>query len=129
LQCDFCKSHEFLGLFLPLALVLGEGRNEHQFSSVDKPGRGFEAGLFASLRKRAVDLAPSIADAFQIAAEMEASEVNAIHCHLTSPTHNSVYLLRRKIPISMPDHVEYLIREGRKLGVHENTLKTLERAT
>ena len=81
--------------------------------------------LFASLKKRAEDPALSVHNAFQIAADMETSEVNTIYGHLTSSLHNSMYLLRRKIATSMPDHVEQLLREGRKFGAGESTLKTL----
>jgi rubrerythrin len=60
-------------------------------------------GLFASLKKRALNPALKIKDAFQIALEMETSEINTIYSHLTTPVHGSMYLLRRKISTSMPD--------------------------
>jgi rubrerythrin len=85
--------------------------------------------LFASLKIRAADPALSIPDAFQIAAEMETSEVNTIYGHLTSSLHNSMYLLRRKIATSMPDHVEQLLREGQRFSVRASTLEALERLT
>jgi len=60
---------------------------------------------------------------------METSEVNDIYCHLTSPMHSSMYLLRRKIATSMPDHIGHLLREGRKFGIRPETLKALEQVT
>jgi hypothetical protein len=82
--------------------------------------------LFISLRIRAADAALSISDAFQIAAGLETSEVNTIHCYLTNTLHTSMYRLRSKTSISMPDHVEYLMREGNKLGVYQDTLMALD---
>jgi hypothetical protein len=81
--------------------------------------------LFASLRRRAADPDLTAGEAFEIATELETSEVNAIYCTLTTPVHGSMYLLRRKIMTSMPDHVERLAREGRKHGVPEATLQRL----
>jgi hypothetical protein len=85
--------------------------------------------LFAKLRRRAAEPDLSIEDAFQIAAELETSEVNALYFALTTPLHNSTYLLRRKIESSLPDHVERLLREGHKYGIADATLRTLETAS
>ena len=84
--------------------------------------------LFARLSKRGKDPDLSVNEAFQIAAELEASEINAIYCNLTTPVHASMYLLRRKIMISMPDHVERLLAEGRKFGIPEPIMEQLRRA-
>jgi hypothetical protein len=83
---------------------------------------------FGNLANRAADPALNINGAFQIAAEMEMSEVNGIYCYLTAPLHSSMYLLRKKIMASMPDHLERLQQEGRKYGVPEDLLKDLGHA-
>ena len=74
--------------------------------------------LFAGLKKRASQPDLTVADAFEIAMEMEESEVNTIYDRLTTGVHQSMYLLRRKI-VTMPNHIERLRREARKYGVAE----------
>jgi hypothetical protein len=82
--------------------------------------------LFSRLRKRASDADLSAEDAFHIALEMETSEVNAIYDALTTPMHGSMYLLRRKIAISLPDHLGHLLQEARRFKLPEEALKLLE---
>lgn len=84
-------------------------------------------GLFTSLSKRAADPELTVQGAFRIAVEMEASEINLIYSRLTTPLHRSMYLLRRKILTSMPNHLERLRSAGKKFGVPERTLRKLER--
>ena len=86
------------------------------------------AVLFDGWLKRASEPDLSEADAFRIAAEMETSEINAIYDHLTTPVHSSLYLLRRKLATTLPDHVGSLFRQACKCDVGEETLKVLERA-
>lgn len=80
---------------------------------------------FSKLARRAAGPKLSIAEAFQIAVEMETSEMNDIYSQLTTPLHSSMYMLRRKIAASMPDHVRRLVDEGRKYGVPESMLSGL----
>jgi hypothetical protein len=72
---------------------------------------------FRKFNERAADQALTVQQAFEIATELEASEVNGIYSHLTTPLHNSRYLLRRKVMTSLPEHVERLAREAKKFGV------------
>ena len=67
-----------------------------------------------------------VQQAFEIAIQMETSEVNDIYNGLTSPLHASMYLLRRKIATSLPDHVGNLLREARRFKVPEETVGKLE---
>jgi rubrerythrin len=83
--------------------------------------------LFDTLRTRAANPDLSVEEAFKIATQMEVSEVNDIYCHLTTPVHASMYLLRRKLATTLPDHIGYLFKEARKHNVPEETLKELER--
>jgi rubrerythrin len=85
------------------------------------------AAFFESLERRAADPNLTVEQAFSIALEMEASEINAIYCNLTTSLHKSMYLLRRKIAASLPDHIDELTRAARKFGVGENALETLRR--
>jgi rubrerythrin len=92
----------------------------------DKEIREVEA-LFSSLTKQAADADLSVEDAFRIAVELETSEVNAIYDVLTTPMHASMYLLRRKIATSLPDHLEHLLQEARRFDVPEESLQELNR--
>jgi hypothetical protein len=83
-------------------------------------------GLFRNLEKRAAAKELDVNQAFEIAIELESSEVNAIYCHLTASTHGSMYLLRRKIATLAPDHVGHLIQGARKFGVEAGILKKIE---
>lgn len=84
--------------------------------------------LFAGLLKQASDPDLSIAAAFRIATEMETSELDAIYDRLTAPVHASMYLLRRKVATTLPDHIGFLYREACKCNLPEEILKQLERA-
>lgn len=86
-------------------------------------------GVFADLARRAASPRLSIHEAFEIAVEMETSEVNEIYSYLTTPLHNSMYMLRRKIAASMPHHTERLLKEGRTYGVPEVVLSTLAKSS
>jgi len=83
--------------------------------------------LLHQLLKRASEPDLSVADAFRVATQMEASEVNAIYDRLTTPVHNSMYLLRRKLATTLTDHVGSLFRLACKCDLPEETLKELER--
>ena len=84
-------------------------------------------GFFANFEKRVADPNLTIEQAFALAVAMEASEINAIYCNLTSTLHSSMYLLRRKIATSVPNHVDELIEAARKFGVREDVLENLNR--
>src|SRR5262249_13103858 len=63
------------------------------------------AALFRILEKQAASPSVKVNEAFNIAAELEGSEVNAIYSYLTSPLHASMYLLKRKIVASPSKHI------------------------
>jgi rubrerythrin len=83
--------------------------------------------LFDGFQNRAAEPHLTVSAAFSIAIEMEASEINSIYCHLTEPVHSAMYLLRRKIATSLPNHVDELIAAARKFGVEEYALAKLSR--
>jgi rubrerythrin len=83
--------------------------------------------LFNELTAQAADPGLSVDAAFGIAAKLEASEVNAIYDRLTTPAHASMYLLRKKIASSVPDHVQQLARAARQFSVRKETEQELDR--
>jgi Rubrerythrin len=90
--------------------------------------RKFSA-LFRKLEKRAADRDIDVNLAFEIAAELEGSEVNAIYCHLTTPLHSSSYLLKRKIVSSPLNHLDHLVAAGKTFRVSASTMKKLASLT
>ena len=84
-------------------------------------------GFFKRLEKRAGDPKLTLEEAFTLAIEMETSEINAIYCHLTTTLHSSMYLLRRKIATSLPNHIDELVVAARKFGVGNHDMQELNR--
>jgi rubrerythrin len=82
--------------------------------------------LFSRLSREASNPDLSVEESFRIALQLEKSEVNLLYDHLTKPIHGSPYLLRRKIAISLPDHLENLLQEARRFGVPEEALRELK---
>lgn len=83
-------------------------------------------GQFRTLESRAANPELSTAAAFQIALEMESSEVNDIYCHLTSTTHTSTYLWHRKVASITPGHIGYFADAARKFGAGEEIVRKLD---
>ena len=81
--------------------------------------------FFKQIEKRAAVRELTVEEAFSLALEMEISEINAIYRHLTTTLHSSMYLLRRKIATTLPDHVEELIGAARKFGVGDRAIQEL----
>ena len=136
LASRFSENRELCSLWLDMAMhekqhagllqfCLGEGcfasnlPNDAEIRTI--------SGLFRSLEKRATDPKLDITRAFALSAEMEASEVNEIYCHMTETVHSSMYLLRRKIAASVPSHIARLADEGQKFGVSSKIVKKLAR--
>jgi hypothetical protein len=78
-----------------------------------------------TLERRAADPELTIQQAFSVALELEASEINAIYSNLTTALHNSTYLLRRKIATSLPNHIDELADAARRFGIGESALQML----
>jgi hypothetical protein len=83
---------------------------------------------FQRLEKTAADPNLKSSEAFALAVEMEASEINAIYCYLTTTVHDSMYLLRRKISTLLPNHVDELIAAAGKFGIAQDVLQKLNQA-
>jgi hypothetical protein len=84
------------------------------------------ATTFREFEKRVTASRLTRDDAFALAAELEGSEVNAIYCHLTTPLHESLYLLKKKIATSPFDHIGQLVAAGKKFKVSPATLNKLD---
>ena len=84
-------------------------------------------GFFKRLEKRAGNPKLTVEKAFSLAIEMETSEINAIYCHLTTTLHSSMYLLRRKIAASLPNHIDELVAAARKFGAGKHDMQELNR--
>jgi hypothetical protein len=78
-----------------------------------------------TLEKRAADPELTIQQAFSLALDLEASEINSIYCNLTTALHASTYLLRRKIATSLPNHLGELTDAARRFGIGESALQEL----
>jgi hypothetical protein len=84
------------------------------------------AAAFREFEKRATAGRLTRDEAFALAVELEGSEVNAIYCHLTTPLHESLYLLKKKIASSPFDHIGQLVAAGKKFQVSAAILKQLD---
>ena len=78
-----------------------------------------------TLDKRAADPELTIQKAFSLALELEASEINAIYCKLTTALHTSTYLLRHKIATSLRNQLGELEDAARRFGIGESVLQEL----
>jgi hypothetical protein len=112
------KQHAGLLQFLLAEKLFAEKLpDDSTIQKIDDAFRGFES--------RAADPALDIPAAFQIAFEMESSEVNDIYGHLTSSTHASTYLWHRKIATLAPGHIGFLASAARKFGAGEDVVRKL----
>jgi hypothetical protein len=96
--------------------------------AADLPSEGeiqMFAKRFRDFQKRAADPNLDVNGAFELAAELEGSEVNAIYCYLTMPLHASSYLLKRKTVTSPLAHVNELATAGKRFGVAPQIQKKL----
>lgn len=82
--------------------------------------------LFGSFESRSADPELTIPAAFQIAMEMESSEVSDIYRHLTSTTHTSMYLWHRKLATLAPGQIGYLADAARRFGAGEEIVRSLD---
>jgi hypothetical protein len=67
----------------------------------------------------------SVDDAFLIAAQLEASEINGIYSRLVGPVRGTPYILRKKIEALGPDHLQSLIRGAKRFRVEPATMAKL----
>ena len=100
-----------------------------QLFAPEVPGEaaiGKFADFFTELESRAADPDMDMNEAFDLAADLEGSELNAVFSYLTTSMHRSLYLMRKKIAASQFDHIECLIDAGKRFGVAGATLQKLQ---
>jgi hypothetical protein len=78
--------------------------------------------MLAGLEERADRRDLSLDEAFLIAAELEASELNTTYASLIRSIHGTDYILRRKIETLIPDHMKSLLEAAGKFGVSAPTM-------
>ena len=105
---EFCGCEDLLGKNMP------DRNTVRQLSN-----------LMDRLQERANAKTISIDDAFLIATELEASEINSIYARLIRPVRGTPYILRKKIETLGPDHLQSLIRGARRFGVTPATVARL----
>jgi hypothetical protein len=81
--------------------------------------------LLTHLEARASRKNLSVDDAFLIAAELEASEINDVYAGIVKPIQGTWYIMRKKIETLITDHMQTLIRAARKFGVSAPALAEL----
>jgi hypothetical protein len=105
---EFCGCEDLLGKNMP------DGNTLRRLSS-----------LMDRLQERANEKKISLDDAFLIAAELEASEINGIYARLVGPARGTPYILRKKIEALGPDHLQSLIRGAKRFHVTPATMAKL----
>lgn len=105
---EFCGCEDLLGKNMPDRITV------RQLSD-----------LLDRLEERANAKRISIDDAFLIATELEASEINGIYGRLIGPVRGTPYILRKKIEALGPDHLQSLIRGARRFRVTPETMARL----
>ena len=105
---EFCGCEDLLGKNMPDRNTVRELSN-----------------LMDRLHERANAKKISIDDAFLIAIELEASEINSIYARLIGPVRGTPYILRKKIEALGPDHLQSLIRGAKRFRVTPETMAKL----
>jgi hypothetical protein len=72
--------------------------------------------LFQRLEARTNAPGLSLADAFEIAIELESSEINDIYSRLTAPIQGPAHVMRKKMELSVASHCERLQHAGSKFN-------------
>jgi len=80
------------------------------------------AELLSNLEERAGKEKLSADDAFLIAAELEGSEINDVFAGVVQPVVGTLHLMRKKIEVLIPNHMQTLIEGARQLGASAQTL-------
>jgi len=81
--------------------------------------------LFSNLETRVAQKELSVDDAFMIAAELEASEINAIYDRLVRPVEGTSYLTRKQIETLGANHSHVLVKAAQRFGVSAPVLEKL----
>jgi hypothetical protein len=105
---DFCGCHRLVGENLP---------DQHAIEALSE--------FLSQLEARATQQDLSVDDAFLIAAELEASEINAIYDRTVRPIQGTWYLAKKKTETFGVNHAQVIATAARKFGVADATLARL----
>jgi hypothetical protein len=83
-------------------------------------------GLFKDLGTRMSVANLTLDDAFDIAIAMESSEINEIYDHLVANVSGPFYVIRRKIELSVRNHIAKLRAAAVQFGASRSTVERLE---
>jgi hypothetical protein len=83
------------------------------------------SNLMDGLEERSNAKKISVDDAFLIATELEASEINSVYARLVEPVRGTPYILRKKIETLGPDHLQSLIRGAKRFRIAPDTMARL----
>jgi hypothetical protein len=70
--------------------------------------------LFRRLESRLADPKLALDDAFEMAVELETSEINDVYSRLTAPIQGPAHMVRKKIELSVQGHFERLSQAASK---------------
>src|SRR5262249_18330395 len=87
------------------------------------------AALFKRLGKKVAEPDLTISDAFSVAIELEASEINEIYRTLTAHIDGPWHVIRKKIEFSEENHVQRLKNAVLRYGVSPAVQEQLARLT
>ena len=73
--------------------------------------------LFRKLESRLSSPSLSLDDAFEMAIELESSEINDVYSRLTAPIHGPAHVMRKKIELSVAGHFDKLKEASSRFGV------------
>jgi hypothetical protein len=91
----------------------------------DSPDTRGLSDLLRKLESRAAQRDLSVDDAFVIASELEASEINAIYERLVRPAQGTSYFERKKVETLGVNHPHILLKAAEKFGVSAPVLQKL----
>lgn len=126
LASRFSKNPKLSAFWLKMAIQEKQHAGLLQFCLLDKlfapelpgtPEIQSLTNLFTILEKRAAAPRLSVKEAFRLAIELESSEINTIYSYLTTSLHDSMYLLKRKIAITLPKDLDEVVAAAQEFGV------------
>jgi hypothetical protein len=87
------------------------------------------AGLFKRLGEKIADSGLTVDTAFEVAIELEASEINEIYKNLTEHIDGPAYIVRKKLELSEENHFNRLKQSAVRFGVSPTICDRLTRLT
>jgi hypothetical protein len=79
------------------------------------------ASLFRKLEARLAQPQLDVDDAFEMAIELESSEINDVYSRLTAPIQGPAHVMRKKMELSVENHFEKLLEAAVKFNASSIT--------